>query len=198
MPQGKKCTTEPIIRKLRDYLKTVPAGPVEDRGPLQALLAECWNQFAGAAEEEMKAEKLNGRMENICWESPILTFTIARHGGTVQGSSRETLQQWQVDVSACTAECRNHGHRQVRKMNPRLDVQPLVEEITRLILAGAEDDCLKWTEDGSVRVMVSTLIPEASISKQTLQARRKRFRLALEQKMKAAGWRRTGVHSYAP
>ena len=198
MPRGKKFTAPPSIKKLRDYLATVPAGPVEDRGPLQALLAECWNQFAGAAEEGMKSEKLHGRMENICWEPPIITFTIARHGGTVQGSSRETLQHWQVDVSACTAECRHHGHRQVRKMNPRLDVQPLVEEITRLILARTQDDHLSWKEDGSVRVMVSTLIPEGAIPKQTLQNRRKRFRLALEQKMKAAGWRSTGLHSYAP
>ena len=65
MPRGKKFTAEKIIGKLRDYLGTVPAGPVEDRGPLQAVSAECWNPFAGATEEGMKSDKLHGCMETF-------------------------------------------------------------------------------------------------------------------------------------
>jgi hypothetical protein len=36
----------------------------------------------------MTGQKLLGRMEEVVWEPPILSFTVERHGGTVQGSSR--------------------------------------------------------------------------------------------------------------
>jgi hypothetical protein len=53
-------------------------------------------------------------------------------------------------------------------MQPRQKVEPLVEEILRLVAAKQEDDQLKWHEDGSVKVQVGKIIPEDSVAKRTL------------------------------
>ena len=60
----------------------------------------------------MAGHKLIGRMENVEWHPPILTFLIERHGGTVLGSARAELQRWTVDLDRRTATCERVGHRQ--------------------------------------------------------------------------------------
>ena len=73
-------------------------------------------------------------------------------------------------------------------MQARLKVEPLVEEIARLIVAKHEDHRLQWHEDGSVKVLVGKIIQESSALKQTLAGRRKRFRKALLERLGAEGW----------
>jgi hypothetical protein len=74
-------------------------------------------------------------MEAVAWNPPVLTFRIERHGGTVLGSTRAELQHWHVDLERKTASLVKTGRRQLRPMQPRLNVEPLVEEIVRLIVA---------------------------------------------------------------
>jgi hypothetical protein len=79
-------------------------------------------------------------------------------------------------------------------METRLDVRPLAEEIARLIVAKAEDDRIKWLDQGRVRVLVGKVLPEGSAAKQTLAQRRKRFRAALRGLLDNAGWCESGVN----
>src|SRR5579871_4128623 len=90
---------------LRQALATLPAGPIPEthHAEVRHLLAAAWAALPGGDITRMAARKLY-RAEDLRWEPPCLTFTLARHGGTVQGSTREDLHQWRVDVVQGTAE----------------------------------------------------------------------------------------------
>jgi hypothetical protein len=188
------------MHQLLAYLSSIPQGPIADGGPLESLLASAWHDFRGANAEGMKAYKLRGRMENIFWEPPVLSFMLERHGATFLGSTRAKLQYWQVNVETREATCRTDGHRQLVPMQPRLNVKPLAEEIAHLITEGRNDNRLKWNADGSVRVLIGKILPDDSAVQQTLQGRRKRFRTELKQLLVMRGWRevRLNVYERAP
>jgi hypothetical protein len=186
------------MQELLDYLRSLQEGRISDTDTLETLLAACWHEFDGSDEEGMAGYKLHGRMERVEWHSPILSFTIERHGGTAMGSTRATLQEWSVDVERRTAGFVSSGYRQVGAMAPRVYVRPIAEEIAQLIIAHREDEVLKWYEDGSVRVHIGKILPEGFAFKQTLQGRRKRFRQALEEILLDAGWTRIRANVYAP
>jgi hypothetical protein len=82
-----------VIDKLQSYLATIPPGTIADTAELEGLLATCWDDFSGD-HGGMEGRKLLGRMEDVAWNLPLLTFTIERHGGTALGSTRATLQEW--------------------------------------------------------------------------------------------------------
>src|SRR5262249_22934423 len=94
------------------------------------------------------------------------------------------------------AVCNASGRRQVRPMQPPLDVHPLVEEIVSLILANQEDHRSKWNKDGSVMVRPGKFIPAGSVVRQTLQGRRRRFREALKERLAQEGWREIKLNTY--
>jgi hypothetical protein len=177
MSEGESVTA---VARLRAHLGTVPPGPIPDPGDLERHLAACWQEFRGD-NGGMTGQKLLGRMEEVVWEPPVLSFTVERHGGTVQGSSRATLQEWRLDLDTKTAWCEERRFRQVRGRQPRLDVRALAEEVTSLIVRHQEDGRLRWYEDGRVRVLVGKVFPDASAVARTLAGRRKRFREALGQ-----------------
>ncbi len=78
--------------------------------------------------------------------------------------------------------------RQVRPMEPRLDIERLADEIVHLVEAGAEDRRLKWHDTNTVTVLIGQ-IPSLSIGfKQTIAGRRSRFRPKLWSAMTAKGW----------
>src|SRR5258708_162268 len=79
-------------------------------------------------------------------------------------------------------------HPPIPSMGAPLDVGPLVAEIASLSVNRQEDARLRWQENGTVRVLVGEILPEGSAGKQTLAARRKRFREALIDRLKAEGW----------
>jgi hypothetical protein len=186
----------PRLDRLRSYLASIPAGPITELGELPNLLATCWGDLHGGDFEAMAGHKLHNRMEDVTWDPPVLSFTIERHGGTVLGSSRATLQRRDVDVVEGSASCMEVGHRQLRPMQPRLDVAPLVEEIAGLIVAEQEDRRLTWDAEGQVRVLIRYILPSGSAVKQTLAVRRKRFRTALEERLCEAGWEECGLYQY--
>lgn len=171
---------------LRDYLIKLKPGRIEDSLELKRLLAESWDSLAGYNETGMADYKVE-RVENLEWQPPNLTFEMERHGGAVMGSTRGELQCWTVNVDRRQAECVPIGHRQLKPINKRLDAAPLAAEIRRCIVSGLDDERLKWSSD---RTTVQVLTPAfvKGKFKQTEQARRKRFRRALEEELAAVGW----------
>lgn len=172
---------------LRTYLATVQPGKITDTTNLGPLLAACWDEFTGD-DGGMEGSKLLSRMEDVTWQPPLLSFAVERHGRTVAGSTRADLQGWTVNVEKKTTLCEPLGHRQVHPMQHRLKVEPLVEEVVRLIVTKQKDQRLQWHDDGSVKVLVGKIIPADSAAKQTLAGRRKRFREKLTERLKAEGW----------
>lgn len=117
-----------------DVLRSHEPGPLQEMAELERHLADSWATFEGNEAKGMTAEKLLGRMEQVRWSPPILTFVIERHGGTCLGSTRADLHRWKINFTERTATCEKVGHRQVRPMAGRLPIHPLAEEITSKIV----------------------------------------------------------------
>jgi hypothetical protein len=148
-----------------------------------------WDDLQGNDYSKMKAEKLfRSRIETASWNPPVLTFSIERHGAVVLGSSRATVQEWNVNLDTKSASCVNERSRQHFSPKPRLNVEPMAEEVVRLIVKRKKDERLKWNEDGSVRVLLSKILPDDSAYKATLSGRRKRLRKCLEEKLAGKDW----------
>jgi hypothetical protein len=171
-----------------DHLKATPPGQITGTGTLARLLADAWGEFGGDDGGIIPA-KHPKRMEDVAWNPPLLTFTIKRHGGTVLGSTRATLQEWTVNVEKRTVACVEVRHRQLRPMQPRLDVASIAEEIAAQVVNRQDDHRLKWYADGRVRVLIGKILPEGSAVKQTLAARRRRFWAALAERLADKGWK---------
>jgi len=175
------------MQDLINYLDTLPPGPVKDAQVLSTLLAPCWHLFHGSSDESTFGGKLVGRIEDVRWMTPILSFIIERHGGTVNGSSRADLHTWIVNIDQSTARCDKGRFRQLEKMDSRLDVKPLAQNIAQLISELKEDSYLKWRKDGTVQVNIGKVIPDTR-PQQTLIGRRKRFRNELSKILALVGW----------
>jgi hypothetical protein len=182
---------------LRKFLGKMQPGPITDAGELEPLLARCWHEFPGDY-GGMRGHKLLSRMEAVFWEPPRLVFEIERHGAVVLGSSRAEVQRWVVDVDNMTAVCESVRHRQLYPMQARLKVEPLAEEIAKLVVAGKKDDRLKWHEDGAVRILIGVILPKDSAVKRTLEGRRKRFWKAFTRRIKECGWEKSSGSVFRP
>jgi hypothetical protein len=181
---------------LRRYLATIPPGEISDTDELQGLLAECWDDLM-VTEGGMKAYKLMGRMEQVSWTPPDLHFEIERHGAAMLGSTRAEVQRWTVNVETGTASLRTPGRRQLYPMSPRLNVEPMTEEIAQFIVNRERDERLKWYEDGHVRVLIGKIIPSEG-PQETLLKRRRRFRISLTKRLTQQGWKEIHANSYGP
>ncbi len=169
---------------LREALLSLPVGPVDRDGVLD-VLAGAWDRL-DRDDTRMAAFKLN-RLEAPHWDGSVLTFAVERHGGRMLGSTRAEVQHWEVDPRAATARVVRSTHRQLSPMSARLDVRPLAAEVAALILAGAHDDRLKWSADGTtVKVQIGRIVP-ADSARQTVTGRRRRFRAALDDEL-AGRW----------
>jgi len=186
------------MEELRTYLQSILPGPVQDTEQMQVKLRNCWHEFSGGTAESMTADKLVGRMEDVMWDPPLIEFVIERHGGTVQGSSRAERHLWTVNLTTRAATCKRIGHRQLRPMAKKLDVRPVAEAIVQLILAGAPDERLKWNVAGDVRVQIGKILPAESAATQTVTARRKRLRTAIDELLEEAGWQKLRENVFRP
>ena len=186
------------MQELISYLESIQAGPISDTDKLKELLAARWDEFNGSNDERMAGWKLHGRMEKVVWNPPILSFVIERHGGTALGSSRAELQRWYIDLKGKTAWCMKSGYRQVFPTQPRLNVSPIAEEISELIINRKGDQRLKWNEDGTVRILIGKILPERSAIKETLDGRRKRLRKALDELLEKSAWHKVRANVYSP
>ncbi len=183
------------LHELRAHLYEFPVGPHPDTGVLESLLEQAWDQFDGSQDQGMSARKLVGRIYDLQWDPPILSFEIDRHGGTVLGSSRAERQHWKLDIDTQQATCVRAGFRQLHPASPRLDVDALAREIADMIRAAVVADRLNWLEDGRVRVSVGKIIPDHG-PKATLAGRRKRFRKALSVVLAERGWDEVGRYTF--
>jgi hypothetical protein len=181
--------------ELTGYLKSLDPGPVEQTNQLERLLAKVWDDLGGN-EDGMTGHKLIGRMEQVEWHPPRLTFVIERHGGTVLGSTRAELQRWTIDLEQKIATCERTGHRQLSPMATRVDVKPIAEEIAGKIGGGERDDRLRWLPDGRVRVQMGEIFPKGSGFKRTIEGRRRRLREALIERLKPNGWIHLGSSTF--
>lgn len=186
-----------FMQRLLDYLAALQPGAIADTDSLANILEACWNQFSGYSEQGMLGYKLY-RMEDAVWRPPILSFAIERHGATVMGSTRAELHNWEIDVEHKSATCSGGKYRQLYSREPGLNVHPIAEEVAQLIIDRRPDERLKWNEDGSVRVQIGKILPAGLTSKQTLQGRRKRLRVAIEALVDKMGWRKIRANYYAP
>jgi hypothetical protein len=181
---------------LRDYLSGLPNGAIGEPEQVELLLARCWDELA-PPQGGMTASKLYDRTEKMEWNSPILTFPIERHGARQFGSKWAELQGWRIDINKGSASCTpNAGKRLKEKSEPRLNVNPMADEVATLVFAGTKDERLKWYGDFKVRVLIGEFIPEGLAVAQTLRGRRKRFIKAVEDRLKQQGWHKVGVHTF--
>ena len=125
-------------------------GALSDAAQLEGRRAQCLDEFIGSGAQGMAADKLRGRIEDATREPPLVSLAIERHCRTVLGSTRAERQSWTLDVAARNASSASIGHRQLRPMQARVDVQPLAEEVVRLILKGDDDERWSWRVNGAV------------------------------------------------
>jgi len=182
------------IDRLRRFLDEKPRGSV-DESAIDGLLTAAWDALSGSSEGGMRAEKILGRLEDVVWDPPRLSFTIERHGAAVLGSSRAGLQEWEVDLDARVARHSETRQRRIRPTAPALDVKPLAAQTFDLIVTRERHEWLNWRADGSVSVVIGAIIPDDG-PKQTIQGRRRRFREDLEERIVKAGGRRIRANVY--
>ncbi len=184
------------MNTVREHLMAVPPGAVLDTNGLDRLLADCWSDLEGSSEGGMEASKLQGRMESIDWQPPLLTFVIERHGGTVCGSTRAELQHWEVDVERMTATIVKTGQRQIAPMARPVSVTPLAQEIAGAIIQGQSDQRLRWLGNDDVHVVTSRVFPTTSGCKRTVEGRHKRLAAQVEEILANHGWKSMGRNRF--
>jgi len=184
------------LRALREFLSQCKPGTISNVNELASLLKKCWGQLEGASQGKMAAYKLT-RMEDVEWHPPYLSFRIERHGSAVMGSSRAEMQSWNLNLETQHATFTESRHRQIRPMQPRLDVGPLAYEISMLIVEHEKDRRLKWSGENKVRILIGKILSEQSAVKQTLAGRRRRFRQTLTESLAPYGWIELRPNTYS-
>src|SRR5437763_16807812 len=64
---------------LKKHLFAPAPGEIAETGHVTALLAGCWHEFMGAESQRIHEGKL-GRMEDVSWAPPVLSFRRASSG----------------------------------------------------------------------------------------------------------------------
>ena len=188
-----------VWSKLRAILAEKGTGILNkpDTSQVERFLAENWDELVGESIGGMEGYKVNGRTEEMQWLPPVLGFKIERHGGIVLGSSRAEMQYWEFDVGRCAANCDVVGERQLRKMNPRLDIAGIAEEIAQLILQRRSDPRLQWTRNCKVRIL-SVAVGGQSVSKATREGLQMRLRKEVLSRVSPHGWVANGSYYALP
>ena len=183
------------ILAVRNLLSGIQAGrlPVDLEAQVKNLLAGCWAELTESNETRMEPRKVN-RGEDWAWNPPVLSFTIARHGGTVLGSTRARLQHWEVNLDEGTTHQAESGFRQVTPTAPRVNEADL-REIARRVCEAVQNGPhgsptslpIKWRSDTEVIIKPASLIPNDGFQ-QTIQGRRTRVKKILNDEMATIGW----------
>lgn len=181
-------TSENIMERLQQFLQKIPAGTIfaERQPDLWGVLYNTWDEIEGSAEGKMTKDKIY-RAKTMEWSPPILSFVVDRHGAFVQGSSKEELVGWDIDVSTGKAVSYAKGYRQLRPQQKILDVKVLVTDIVTALSSGLDHAAFTRKSDAEIEVHVGVIIPDVW-PKQTVAGRRKRFRTELVKMMAIHGW----------
>jgi hypothetical protein len=185
-------------RPLREWLAGRSPGPFSDPADLDtlvSLLMGCWPAVdCGGSDSRMAWWKL-GRIEAAEWDPPKVNFEVERHGGVVLGSIYADIQGWTVNVDTLEANHGVIGRRRIAPAQPRLDVKPIAQQLTRLIVDGAADPRLKWQKSGArVRVLIAEVIPDEG-PRETIAGQRKRLRKAILAELPSS-WREVSANVY--
>lgn len=186
------------MNALKQHLAEATPGPLTASDELERIVAECWDDLDGSDEGGMEACKLLGRMEQVVWTPPMMSFVIERHGGLTCGSTRAEVQHWAVNLDTNEATISKESYRQVQTMAPRAPVKATADEITQLILGRMPDSRLQWRNDDSVSVLLHKIYPKDSGSHRTVTERRNRFRRYVEEALAKHDWYRVGRNRYSP
>lgn len=189
----------PDIVILRRSMMAIPPGKISDKDQIKKIeeaLSTCWGSFFGAAETKMEGNKIVGRMEEVVWEPPLLSFKIERHGRTVNNSTRADMHLWILDIEKATAQRKDAGFRQLSPMAKRFNAKLAASEIVELILSGVEDPRLDWSENREiVKVNIGMVVPDGN-AKSTAVGRRKRFREECGQLLNEHRWMTISFNKY--
>lgn len=180
------------MKKIKEYLDNTKSNYRQDSSKLEEMLSEHWNIFEGNDSNGMEGYKLHKRMENVSWDSPILSFVIERHGSAARGSTRAELQHWEVNLDSLVACVEDVGYRQITPVAATVDVKPIARNLAAGILTNEKNEYLKWKSDNQVKVEFSALFKTSSGNRQTVAGRRRRCRNELERIVEVQGWQHTG------
>jgi len=192
---NKQDVVDDPVAYLEVVLQKIPSGSIigEQESEVVNALAAAWSSLPGHEEQSTWSSKVH-RAEKLNWEPPVLKFILERHGATVNGSSRADLHHWEVNVQTGYATIRRIGKRQLEPMSRPLNVGPIAEKVADAIVNHQKNDWLVWKRVSFVQVRISLIIPETNL--QTTTARRKRFRKALTEMLKPAGWNEVRPNFY--
>jgi hypothetical protein len=182
---------EETFCELATFFQTQRRGRIANTAQAKQLLAAIWNDLSGD-DTAMTHDKVE-RAEVMCWDPPLLHFEVERHGGVVCGSSCASLQEWTIDIDARTKTCFEARFRQIRPMQPRLNVAKIVEGIVTAVQGGYPRKGIDFDGSDDVRIQVSLFVPSAGVAKDTLLGRRRRFRANLIKAMDHIGWSQVGA-----
>ena len=185
-----------VWSQLGIFLARIGTGMLNEHetSQVEGFLAEKWDELIGESAGGMQGYKVKDRTEEMQWQPPVLGFTIERHGGTLQGSTRADMQDWEFDVVRCVANLVREWHRQLRRMNPRLDIAGIAEEIATAILERRRDPRLQWYRSGKSRVLSSAITGGQSVPKATREGRQKRLRKEILSRIIHHGWVANGSY----
>jgi hypothetical protein len=124
----------------------------------------------------------------VKWQSPNLLFTLERHGGTVNGSSRASLHHWQVDTNNWIACIIKKGHRQLKKQAKKVYAKQKCIEILDIITQLKDHIWIKWAPDHTqARLFITYVVPDDG-KQRTISGRRKRIKEELPKYLEPEGW----------
>jgi len=136
------------------------------------------------------------QIEDLKWHAPILRFQIGHSAMALDGSTKEEVQHWEVDLDLRTASIVGSGRGQVHRPAPKFDVQRLASELAEIVQAEADDDRLVWINRDVVLILVEKIEPLPSGSIHTISTCREHFSHAIESAMSAVGWQRVLQMTY--
>jgi hypothetical protein len=183
-----------VMIELISYLARTIPGVVADTEVLEHLLAESWEQLDGSCDRRMEGYKILGRMEDVHWKPPILSFSIERH--LVCGSNRAVLQHWSVNLDHNTATITRTEERILYPLSLRLTVETAAEEIAQAILGGKNDERVCWGEDGAACVAASWVFPKWSAFARTTGTRRRLLCNHIGDVLAHHGWKQCGRNRF--
>ena len=105
-----------------------------------------------------------------------------------KGHREAEVQGWTVDLDRKTASYAVAGHRRLGKVSKPLDVVSVANDMGKWIRDGVDDPRLLWLGTTAVKVGIAEIIPDEG-PKDTVRARRKRLKKALDSVLEPYGWR---------
>jgi hypothetical protein len=88
-----------------------------------SLLSRAWPYLQGATGSTMGSWAPD-QIEDPTWHPPILRFQIGHSAMAPDGSTKEEVQHWEVDLDLRTASIVGGGRGQVHRPAPKFDVWP--------------------------------------------------------------------------